>query len=155
MSHIHSSTCAALSGNGYCIIAADTRQSDGYLINTRSSTKIIQLYVMCFVVINLGRNERCFLLITGFQADGQKLAKVIKFYLSVHSAIVLISRRTITSQMDEIPTFMQLLVFFPLFYIQSDSSPTIPFHCWPVWITMVGFLCVYPLISRSECCLQL
>ena len=39
------STCVAVAGDNFAVIAADTRISDGYSICTRSQTKVIQLYV--------------------------------------------------------------------------------------------------------------
>jgi 20S proteasome alpha/beta subunit len=38
-------TCVAVAGDGYCVVAADTRLSVGYSILTRDHSKICQLYV--------------------------------------------------------------------------------------------------------------
>lgn len=75
-----SSTCAAISGLGYCIIAGDTRQSEGYLINSCMSPKIYQLYFYNDLIF---RTEKCHVSISGFQADGQMLVKALKSKISV------------------------------------------------------------------------
>lgn len=56
----------AISGKDFCVIAADTRLSEGYAIATRySNTKIIKL------------TDKCVLATSGMQADAQALHKNI------------------------------------------------------------------------------
>eukprot|EP00667_Euglena_gracilis_P021609 EG_transcript_23762 len=56
-------SCAALAGEGYAIIAADTRLSEGYEIQCRNTTKICQL------------TDTCVLASAGMQSDRATLHK--------------------------------------------------------------------------------
>ncbi|KGG49923.1 beta type subunit of proteasome [Mitosporidium daphniae] len=95
-SHHHSSILA-IAGPDFCIVAADTRQSSGYLINCRTAPKAYKL------------TNSAVLATSGFHADGAEfyrvLATKIKMYRYKHerdmdialiaqaSAIQLYSRR--------------------------------------------------------------
>eukprot|EP00833_Pecoramyces_ruminatium_P013543 jgi/Orpsp1_1/1187575/evm.model.d7180000058719.1 len=59
-------TTMALAGEDFCIVAADTRQSDGYHINCRYAPKAHQL------------SEKTVIGTSGFYADGINLVKKIK-----------------------------------------------------------------------------
>jgi 20S proteasome subunit beta 6 len=61
-SHINSSSLA-IAGQDFVIVAADTRQSDGYLINSRNAPKSFQLTDKTVVCVN------------GYHADGLQLTK--------------------------------------------------------------------------------
>ncbi|GJN04141.1 hypothetical protein PR202_ga21663 [Eleusine coracana subsp. coracana] len=56
-------TCVAVAGDGYCVVAADTRLSVGYSILTRDHSKICQLA------------DKCILASSGFQGDIKALQK--------------------------------------------------------------------------------
>lgn len=57
------STCIAVAGKDYAIVAADTRMSNGYSIMTRNKSKCAQL------------TDHCVLASSGMQADVQALHK--------------------------------------------------------------------------------
>jgi len=56
-------TSLAIAGPDFCIVASDTRQSEGYLINSRYSPKAYQLSNATVLATN------------GFRADGQRMTK--------------------------------------------------------------------------------
>ncbi|OZJ04644.1 hypothetical protein BZG36_02044 [Bifiguratus adelaidae] len=56
-------TCLAIAGEDFCIIASDTRQSNGYSINSRYAPKTYKV------------SETSVLATTGFHADGLTLVK--------------------------------------------------------------------------------
>ncbi|KAL6900912.1 hypothetical protein ACP4OV_005588 [Aristida adscensionis] len=56
-------TCVAVAGDGYCVVAADTRLSVGYSILSRDHSKIVQLA------------DKCVLASSGFQGDIKALQK--------------------------------------------------------------------------------
>ncbi|OMJ09575.1 Proteasome subunit beta type-1 [Smittium culicis] len=59
-------TSLAIAGPDFCIIASDTRQSEGYSINTRYDSKIHKI------------TDKVLFATSGYSADGKKLAEVIK-----------------------------------------------------------------------------
>ncbi|ORX98201.1 Psmb1-prov protein [Basidiobolus meristosporus CBS 931.73] len=59
-------TSLAIAGKDYCVIAADTRQSEGYMINSRYVPKAYQITNKVVIATN------------GFHADGLALVKRIK-----------------------------------------------------------------------------
>mmetsp|Transcript_31037 Transcript_31037/g.42694 ORF Transcript_31037/g.42694 Transcript_31037/m.42694 type:complete len:217 (-) Transcript_31037:151-801(-) len=59
-------TCLAVAGKGYCVIAADTRMSNGYSIQTRDFSRVFRL------------TDKCVLGTSGMQADFTTLVKVIR-----------------------------------------------------------------------------
>lgn len=63
----------AISSENFAIVAADTRQSEGYSIQTRYAKKCYQL------------TEEVVMAVVGFQADGTALAKRVKQRLEVSS----------------------------------------------------------------------
>ncbi|KAG0740981.1 hypothetical protein G6F23_007907 [Rhizopus arrhizus] len=58
-------TSVAIAGKDFCIVAADTRQSTGYSINSRFSPKAYKLSETSVIAMN------------GFHADGLTLKKVL------------------------------------------------------------------------------
>ncbi|RKP11785.1 nucleophile aminohydrolase, partial [Piptocephalis cylindrospora] len=56
----------AIAGEDFCVVAADTRQSDGYSINSRYSPKAYKL------------SDKVILGTSGFHADGSQLTKRVK-----------------------------------------------------------------------------
>ena len=68
----------AISSTSFAIVAADTRQSEGYSIQTRYARK-------CHIL-----NENVVMAVQGFQADGTALAKRVKqrleWYYHTHQA---------------------------------------------------------------------
>ena len=65
-------TALAVAGKGYAIIAADRRLSQGYSIQTRESTKIIQL------------TDQAVLASCGMQADRNTLHSVLKARMQMY-----------------------------------------------------------------------
>ncbi|MBW0482843.1 hypothetical protein O181_022558 [Austropuccinia psidii MF-1] len=59
-------TILAISSKTFAVIAGDTRQSEGYSIQTRYAPKVTQLTSECCIAVN------------GFAADGKELVKQIK-----------------------------------------------------------------------------
>ncbi|KAK4048975.1 Proteasome subunit beta type-6 [Microbotryomycetes sp. JL221] len=59
-------TILAISSSDFCLIAADTRQSEGYSIQTRTARKVFQL------------TDNVVMAVVGFQADGTALQKRLK-----------------------------------------------------------------------------
>lgn len=71
-------TSLAIAGPDFCIVAADTRQSEGYLINTRYAPKAYKLYIFPFclnIILFIYRTNTAVLATSGYHADGQKMAK--------------------------------------------------------------------------------
>lgn len=66
-------TILAISSTDFAIVAADTRQSEGYSIQTRYARKCHQL------------TDQVVMAVQGFQADGTALAKRVKQRLEVRS----------------------------------------------------------------------
>jgi len=64
-------TILAISSHGFAIVAGDTRQSEGYSIQTRYARKTFQL------------TDNVVVAVVGFQADGTALVKRIKQRLEV------------------------------------------------------------------------
>lgn len=58
MVYMYGRSILAIAGDSFCVVAADTRQSHGYLINTRTSPKAYQL------------SDNAVLATSGFHADG-------------------------------------------------------------------------------------
>lgn len=58
-------TCVAIAGKGFAVIGADTRHSEGYLINSRTSSRLYSV------------NSSCVLGTTSFFADGLRFSKDI------------------------------------------------------------------------------
>ena len=50
-------TVVAIAGKDYCIIAADTRLSEGYIIRSRNTTRIFQV---CFLGYRIYSFKDCF-----------------------------------------------------------------------------------------------
>ncbi|KAI5180013.1 20S proteasome subunit beta 6 [Nematocida sp. AWRm80] len=65
----NSGTSLCVQGKDFCIVAADTRHSAAYTINTRKATKI-------FVI-----DGRFLLTVTGFYADGRSVMKQLTIYV--------------------------------------------------------------------------
>ncbi|KAM0791843.1 hypothetical protein ACM66B_004100 [Microbotryomycetes sp. NB124-2] len=59
-------TILAISSSDFCLIAADTRQSEGYSIQTRTARKVFEL------------TDNVVMAVVGFQADGTALQKRLK-----------------------------------------------------------------------------
>ncbi|PVU99023.1 hypothetical protein BB559_001085 [Furculomyces boomerangus] len=59
-------TSLAIAGEDFCVIASDTRQSEGYSINTRFDPKIHKI------------TDKIMLATTGYSADAKRLTEVIK-----------------------------------------------------------------------------
>jgi len=72
-------TCVAVAGEGFCVIAADTRMSNGYSIETRDHPRVFKL------------TDKCVLATSGCQTDFVTLIKVlrtrIKMYEHQHGKI--------------------------------------------------------------------
>ncbi|ORY84746.1 nucleophile aminohydrolase [Leucosporidium creatinivorum] len=72
-------TILAISSENFAIVAADTRQSEGYSIQTRYAKKCYQL------------TDEVVMAVVGFQADGTALAKRVKqrleWYYHTHSEV--------------------------------------------------------------------
>eukprot|EP00744_Colponema_vietnamica_P002372 GILI01003737.1.p1 GENE.GILI01003737.1~~GILI01003737.1.p1 ORF type:complete len:238 (+),score=72.98 GILI01003737.1:73-786(+) len=64
-------TCVAVAGKSFCVIAADTRMSVGYSINTRVDHKITQL------------TDKCVIATSGMSADAKTLHKLLKARLQL------------------------------------------------------------------------
>lgn len=85
-------TILAIAGADFSVIAGDTRQSEGYSIQTRYAPKVFRLYVFCLLHLEsqitylLGdgiRTDRAVLAVNGFAADGKMFVKSVKQRLEV------------------------------------------------------------------------
>lgn len=85
-SHHHSSILA-IAGPDFCIVAADTRQSSGYLINCRTAPKAYKL------------TNSAVLATSGFHADGAEFYRVLATKIKVYSIspLLFLARCTATS----------------------------------------------------------
>jgi 20S proteasome subunit beta 6 len=87
-------TILAIAGEDFSVIAGDTRQSEGYSIQTRYAPKVFRLYVsmspnsspMSLVDSPpFDRTDRAVLAVNGFAADGNMFVKKVKQRLEVQS----------------------------------------------------------------------
>jgi 20S proteasome subunit beta 6 len=86
-------TILAVAGADFTVIAGDTRQSEGYSIQTRYAPKVFRLFVQLslecppIMVIALTyypcRTDRAVLAVNGFAADGNTFVKKVKQRLEV------------------------------------------------------------------------
>ena len=65
-------TCLAVAGEDFCVVAADTRMSQGYSILTRKSSKIQEL------------SSSCVLATAGMQSDACTLRKVLRMHATTY-----------------------------------------------------------------------
>lgn len=65
------STSVAIAGEDFCVVASDTRQSNGYIINSRYSPKAYKMSSTAVLSCN------------GFHADGLTLKKVLEQRMKV------------------------------------------------------------------------
>ena len=65
-------TCLAVSGKNFCVVAADTRMSDGYSIKTRNYHKVWKL------------TDKCVLATSGMQADALALHALLRARLTMY-----------------------------------------------------------------------
>ncbi len=88
-------TILAIAGADFTVIAGDTRQSEGYSIQTRYAPKVFRLYV-CQYTPQVPfsrvpfRTDRAVLAVNGFAADGNMFVKKVKQRLEVLSSASLI-----------------------------------------------------------------
>jgi hypothetical protein len=83
-------TILAVAGADFTVIAGDTRQSEGYSIQTRYAPKVFRLYA-CHPTSNCSascsrvsfRTDRAVLAVNGFAADGNMFVKKVKQRLEV------------------------------------------------------------------------
>ena len=91
-------TILAIAGADFTVIAGDTRQSEGYSIQTRYAPKVFRLYVDRTLprfssdrlahlrfVSRLYRTDRAVLAVNGFAADGNMFVKKVKQRLEVRA----------------------------------------------------------------------
>lgn len=90
-------TILAVAGADFTVVAGDTRQSEGYNIQTRYAPKVFRLCVQLFfffenvplvsdvVLTLLCRTDRAVLAVNGFAADGNTFVKKVKQRLEVRS----------------------------------------------------------------------
>ncbi|CED82428.1 proteasome subunit [Phaffia rhodozyma] len=95
-------TILAIAGSNFTIIAGDTRQSEGYSIQTRYAPKVFRLTDTCVIAVN------------GFAADGKTLVQRVKqrleWYNHAHAKPM-----PIKSIARMIQTILYGNRFFPLF----------------------------------------
>ena len=93
-------TILAIAGADFSVIAGDTRQSEGYSIQTRYAPKVFRLYVFCLLHLEsqitylLGdgiRTDRAVLAVNGFAADGKMFVKSVKQRLEVPHILLYLS----------------------------------------------------------------
>ncbi|KAI9593647.1 nucleophile aminohydrolase [Syncephalis fuscata] len=68
-------TILAVAGADFCVVAGDTRQSEGYSINSRYAPKVFKMQVVNSNNSNNTSNNSSILANSGFHADGLMLAK--------------------------------------------------------------------------------
>ena len=87
-------TILAIAGADFTVIAGDTRQSEGYSIQTRYAPKVFRLSVQNIILVGFSappadasfpRTDRAVLAVNGFAADGNMFVKKVKQRLEVHS----------------------------------------------------------------------
>ena len=83
-------TILAIAGADFSVIAGDTRQSEGFSIQTRYAPKVFRLYAVSFPLfadqsVNTVsvRTDRAVLAVNGFAADGNMFVKKVKQRLEV------------------------------------------------------------------------
>ena len=81
-------TILAIAGADFAVIAGDTRQSEGYSIQTRYAPKVFRLYASLFPswitsAHTPNRTDRAVLAVNGFAADGNMFVKKVKQRLEV------------------------------------------------------------------------
>ncbi|KAI8450837.1 nucleophile aminohydrolase [Phakopsora pachyrhizi] len=95
-------TILAISSKNFAVIAGDTRQSEGYSIQTRYAPKVTQLTDYCCIAVN------------GFAADGNELVKQIKqrlqWYNHIHAC-----QPSVQSIARLIQTMLYAKRFFPYY----------------------------------------
>lgn len=86
-------TILAIAGADFSVIAGDTRQSEGYSIQTRYAPKVFRLCVYCdwlkacssrVLMHGWNRTDRAVLAVNGFAADGNMFVKSVKQRLEVY-----------------------------------------------------------------------
>jgi hypothetical protein len=93
-------TILAIAGADFSVIAGDTRQSEGYSIQTRYAPKVFRLCVLFLDTLfsveerfrmltcpNFGRTDRAVLAVNGFAADGNMFVKSVKQRLEVRRQV--------------------------------------------------------------------
>ncbi|EFP86392.2 20S proteasome subunit beta 6 [Puccinia graminis f. sp. tritici CRL 75-36-700-3] len=95
-------TILAISSKEFAVIAGDTRQSEGYSIQTRYAPKVTQLTEECCIAVN------------GFAADGKELVKQLKqrlqWYQHTHA-----SQPSVQSIARLVQTMLYGRRFFPYY----------------------------------------
>lgn len=90
-------TILAVAGADFTVIAGDTRQSEGYSIQTRYASKVFRLSVHFSLkkkrapIDATFRTDRAVLAVNGFAADGNMFVKKVKQRLEVHPVTRLIT----------------------------------------------------------------
>lgn len=83
-------TILAIAGVDFAVIAGDTRQSEGYSIQTRYAPKVFRLYASLSSsyttsILISNRTDRAVLAVNGFAADGNMFVKKVKQRLEVRT----------------------------------------------------------------------
>ena len=82
-------TILAIAGADFSVIAGDTRQTEGYSIQTRYAPKVFRLYVSIPTffhsnrLISFDRTDKAVLAVNGFAADGNMFVKRVRQRLEV------------------------------------------------------------------------
>ena len=83
-------TILAIAGADFSVIAGDTRQSEGYSIQTRYAPKVFRLYatiptlfILFTLFSSLHRTDKAVLAVNGFAADGSMFVKRVRQRLEV------------------------------------------------------------------------
>lgn len=92
-------TILAIAGADFTVIAGDTRQSEGYNIQTRYAPKVFKLWVFLILdpsitwltICSLYSTDKAVLAVNGFAADGNMFVKKVKQRLEVGSLLRLFS----------------------------------------------------------------